>query len=634
MHSLVQALAVLGCVVAGLRLRPARALLLLAGVVVLLPAALHLPNGVTALPSATRLTAVAVGVGLLRRRDPGLLRPTPLHLAAAAYAVVTLVAGVLLAGPELPLGGTLSSWLDLLDPLLLGGVALACARSAGPAASLAALAAVAGLAAAAGLVEHATGHALATYLVPGGGLEVRAGQNRVRVGSDFALAFAWTVAALTPALVAQLRRRPPVALAALAACLLAAFWTFSRSVPTGFALGLAVLALGLRERRLAALLLVGCVGVGITATTLPGTQRRFSAGVDQGAIDVRAQRAPVVLDAASRHPVAGLGLTGVAHLGVGETDDSFLHTYAETGVLGAVALLVVLACGLVLTGRGIRGPPSPGRTTATAVLGGVLVLVAAGAAFDAFAVRGTATLLGLMLGMGVAAAETVAGPAPHVRPSRDLPGLRVALVVLAVGGGAAVGALWPGHVAVTATFSTLSPSDLSPSYDPVGKGHQLVATVCAAVTGTPLEGVTVACADSNAAAGVGTFRIEAADRRRLDPALYSLVVLVRARTPVRHLVATPLGPVRSGPPTAAATAPWSAGLAAVLLVLLVPTEPLRRLDARTRRWAWSVDRRDVGPGPRGLGGPPVRVGQQCAQGGAEAVEPAQLEPAGGDALRP
>ena len=634
MHSLVQAVAVLVCVVAGLWLRPSRALLLLAGVVVLVPASLHVPNGFSSLPSATRLTALAVGIGLLRRREAALLRSTPLHLAAAAYAVTTLVAGVLLAGPELPLGGVLSSWLDLMDPLLVGVVALGCARSAGPRASLVALAAIAAAAAAGGLVEHVTGHALASYLVPGGALETRAGQNRVRVGSDFALAFAWTVAALTPALVACLRRRPVLALVALAACLLAAFWSFSRSVPTGFALGLAVLALGLRERRLAALLLVGCVGLGITAVTLPGTQARFSAGVDQGAIDVRVQRTPVVLDAASHHPITGLGLTGVAHLAVGETDDSFLLTYAETGVLGAVALLVLLACGLLLTGRGLRGPPSPGRTTATAALAGILVLVAAGAVFDAFAVRGPATLLGLMLGMGIAASETVAGPALRAQPSRDAPRLRLALVVLAVGGGAAVAALWPGHVAMTATFETLSPSDLSPSFDPVTKGHQLVATVCGAATGSTLPGVKVECADSNTAAGMGTFRIEAASRDQLGQALYSVVILVRTRTAVHDLVATPVGPVRTGAPTAAATAPWSAGLAAVLLVLLLPTEPLRRLDARTRGWTWSVDRRDVGPRPRGLGGPAGRIGQRPGRGGAEAVEPAQLETAAGDALRP
>jgi hypothetical protein len=634
MHSLVQAAVVLGCVVAGLRLRPAHALLLLTGVVVLLPAAVHLPNGLTALPTATRLTAVAVGLGLLRRHGPGLLRSTPLHLAAGAYAGVTLVTGVLLAGPELSLGGAVSSWLDLVDPLLVGVVALGCARAAGPRATLFALGVVTVLAVGAGLLEHITGHSLASYIVTTGGLESRAGQTRVRVGSDFALAFGWTVAALTPAMLGLLRRRPSLALIALAGCLAVAYWTFSRSAPFGFALGLGVLVVGLRDRRITVLVLVAGVALGITAASVPKVRARFSAAVDQGALNVRSERAPIVLDAASHHPVTGLGLTGVTHLGVGETDDSFLLTYADTGVLGVVALLVVFGFGLVLVGRGLRGPPSVGRTTAAAAFAGVVVLIAAGGAFDAFAIRGSSALLGLLLGVGMAAAENVSGPPQRALPLRDAPRLRLALVAVAVVGGSAVSALWPAHVAMTWTFATLSPSDLTPSFDPVDKGRRLIATVCSVVTTDPPPGVSVDCADSNTAAGVGSLRLEATHPEQLDAALHTLVGRVRARTLVHDLVATALPPRRSGVPTAVATAPWSAGLAALLLAFLVPTEPLRRLDARTRRWAWSVDRRDLLAGPGGLLGPPGRVGEQLAQGDAEAPEVTDLQRIGGDPLRP
>ncbi|MGZ6792664.1 MAG: O-antigen ligase family protein, partial [Mycobacteriales bacterium] len=479
MHTAGQGLLVLGCVLAGLRLRPSRALVLLVLVVLVLPAATRLPNGVTALPTATRLTALAVAAGLVRRHGTGPFRRTPLHLAAGAYALVVLATGVLLAGPELSTGRTVTAWLDLLDPLLVGAVALACTRVAGPRAAVRAVAVAALVVVLLGAVEHVTGSSLAARLVGGGPLETRAGQTRVRVGADFALALAWTLAAVAPAVAVQLRRRLPLAVLGLLGCLLVAYWTFSRSAPVGFAVALGVLVLALRDRRAGAAVLVVGALLGVVVAGSPGLRERFTSGVDQGAIDVRGQRAPVVLDATSRHPVAGLGLSGVKALGVPETDDSFLLAYAETGVLGAVALIVLLATGAVLVGRGLRGPPSPGREAAAVALGGLLALVVAGAVFDAFAVRGTAALLALLLAAGLAAAEQVAGPAPDVDLRRDVPHVRVAVVGLAVVAGMGVAATWPAHVAVSATFATLDAADQSASYDEVSLGERLVATTCA-----------------------------------------------------------------------------------------------------------------------------------------------------------
>jgi hypothetical protein len=599
-HNLLQGGLALGCVLAGYRLRPARALLLLCLVVLVLPATVHLPTGVTALLTATRLTALAVAAGLLRRHGTAPFRTTPLHLAAGAYAGLTLVTGVLLAGPALNASVTASAWLDLLDPLLVGAVALACARLAGPRAALVALGSAAAVLVLLGTVEHVTGVSLAGRLFGTGALETRAGQTRVRVGSDFALALAWTVAALAPALVVLLRRRPAVALLSLAGCLAVAYWTFSRTVPLGFAVGLAVLVLGLRDRRVAAGLVAAGLALGLTATAVPSVRARFSSSVDQGAINVRTERAPVVLDAASRHPVAGLGLTGVKALGVPETDESFLLSYAETGVLGLVSLLVVFGGGLVLVGRGLRGPPSPARATAVAALSGALVLVVSGVVFDAFSVRGTAALLGLLLGVGLAAAEDVAGPAPAGSQRRGLPHLRVAAVGLAVVAGMTVSTLWPAHVAVGATFATLTAADESPSFDRVTAGEHLIATACAVATAARRPGLTVSCVDSHTAAGVGALRLEARTQRELALGLVQIAEAVRTRTVVPDFRATPLPPARVGVPTAASTAPVSAGLAVLLLVLLVPLEPLRRLDARTRRWTWTVDRAELDPRPGGV----------------------------------
>ncbi|MCU1594812.1 MAG: O-Antigen ligase, partial [Frankiales bacterium] len=497
MRAAFDALVVLGCVLGGWRLPPARALLLLTGVVVLLPAGLQLPTGFTPLPTATRLTALAVGAGLLRRREPDLFAATPLNLAAGLYAGVTLLTGVLLAPAELPLGISLPSWLDLLDPLLVGLVALAAARAAGPRAALRALGIVGLVAVVAGLFEHVTGAALSRLLVRADGLELRAGATRIRVGSDFALAFAWTVAALIPAVVVLLRRRGPALACGLLGCLGAAYWSFSRSVPIGIAAGLLVLLLGIRDRRVTlAVLLVGVVCSTLVVSS-PSLRDRFTASVDQGALDVRAERAPVVLDAVSKRPVAGLGLGGVAQLHIGETDDSYLLGYAETGIPGVIALLVLVVTGLVLCSRGLRGPPSAGRRTAAVGLAGGIVLLLGAAVFDALSVRGTSELLGLLVGCGAAAAEQVAGRPPRARPTRDLAAARVLFVGLAVAGGMVVATVWPSHVAVVVQFDTLSAADQVPSYDKVDDGRRLIATACAVATAGPPTGVRVQCRDSN-----------------------------------------------------------------------------------------------------------------------------------------
>jgi hypothetical protein len=604
---LVQAAVVVGCVVAGWRLRPAGALALLTAVVVLAPSALQLPNGVTPLPTATRLTAIALAINLARRRLPAVWTRTPLTRAVLAYAATTLVTGVLLAPADLRVGPLLHAWVAVLDPLLVGTVALACARAAGPRASVIALGAIGLLAAVLGLVEHATGRSLSDLLATGGPLETRAGQTRVRVGSDFALAYAWTMAALTPAVVVLLRRRLLPAGVGLVICLLAAYWTYTRSVPLGIAIGLGLLVLGLRDRRAMALVVAAGLIAGSTALA-PSIRHRFTTEVDQGAFEVRSQRAPVVLDAASRRPLTGLGLTGVAALDIGETDQTYLLAYAETGVLGAVALLVVLACGLVLVGRGVRGPPSAGRTATTIALAGACVLLAGGLAFDALAVHGTVTLLAVLLAVGIAAAESVSGPAPEVHLLTDLPRLRSAVVLAAIAAGVLASALTPQHAALVFRFATFSPYELSESYDRVDEGRRRIATVCEIMTNARAPEGRVDCTDAFGSAGEGLLRIEAADLPAIERTVKHLGTVVHRRARLDSLSARPLLPVRTGRPTAASTAPWSAGLAALLLVLLVPSEPLRRLHARTRSWTWSVDRREPDPGLLGLGGSPSRVG--------------------------
>jgi hypothetical protein len=505
--------------------------------------------------------------------------------------------------------------------LLVGAVALACARAAGPRAVLGSLGGVALVAIGGGLLEHVTGKSLADQLVGNGRLETRAGSYRVRVGSDFALAYGWTMAALLPAVIALLRRRTALTALGVTGCVLAAYWSFSRSVPLGFAVALAVLVLALRDRRTVSLVVACAVALGCAAL-VPTVRDRFTAAVDQGALDVRFQRAPVVLDAASERPVTGLGIGGVAGLQVGETDETFLHTYAETGVLGLTALVVLFGTGLVMAGRGLRGPPTTAHTASAACVAGAAVLVVAGTAFDAFAVHGTAALLGLMVGAGAACSARLSGPAPWVR---DLPVLRAALVAAAVIGGVVLAQAWPTHSALTARFATLGPTEQSASYDPVDEGRKRVATVCEVAATAGVPGVTIDCADTFEATGEGTMRLQSRKAEDLGPALYAVLFRVRQRTAVQDIKVIPVLPVRTGPPTLIGTAPWSGGLGALLIVLLVPSEPLRRLHARTRGWTWSVPVDGGGPGGRGSLGPSLGVPEQLAESPAEPAEPAELE---------
>jgi hypothetical protein len=626
-HTLLQGAVVLGCVLAGLRWRPGPAFALLTAVVVLLPSALHLPNGMTAMPTVTRMTALSVAVGLLRQR-PGLWQSTPLTIAAGAYAGLTLVTGLVLAPADLPLTPGITAWLALLDPLLVGVVAIACARAAGPRAVLASLGGVGLLAVGAGLVEHVTNRSLADQLVATGKLETRAGSSRIRVGSDFALAFAWTMAALTPAVLGLLRRRTWLTALGVLGCVLAAYWSFSRSVPLGFAVGLLVLALAMRDRRTVSLVLACGLALGCAAL-VPTVRARFTAAVDQGALDVRFQRAPQVLDAASERPVTGLGLGGLAALDVGETDESFLHTYVENGVLGLTALLVVFGCGLVLIGRGLRGPPSLAHTACAVCLSGAAVLVVAGTAFDAFAVPGTAALLGLLIGAGTGCAERLSGPAAGVTGGFRA---RAALVGVAVLAGVVVAQTWPQHTALTVRFATLTVNEQSANYDPVEVGRRRVATVCAVAEGLDQPGVSIDCVDTFEASGEGRLRLEARRQQDLGKALFLLVSRVRTTTLVTSLKATPQLPVRTGRPSAVTTAPWSAGLAALLLVLLVPGEPLRRLHARTRSWTWAVEGDGGLPRDSGSLGPTDGIPEQLPESLPETGEAAELQPLAAEAL--
>ena len=525
-----------------------------------------------------------MAAGLVARRGGGPWRATPVHAAAGLAAAVLLMTGVLTAPGDVAIGEPLLRWVALVEPFAVFVVALACLRAAGGAGrwTLSALAGVTAAAVLLGVVEHVSGHAWGALVAQLGGLERRGDSTRVRGGEEFALGFAWVLAALVPAVLMRLRRQPVLAALALAACLLAAYWTYTRSAPGAFLLGLVVLVAVARDLRVTAVALAGVIVVGALLAIDPGLAHRFSVGVDPGALAVRGERLPVVLQAAAHRPLQGLGLTGVTRLGIEEIDNSYVLAYATTGVIGLVSLLVTLLVGIGYTARaaGRRGSDVVGPA-----LAGALVLVVAGGLFDVFAVRGTADLLWLLLAVGAAGAENVRGRVVPMRIWSDSDRLRgtVVLVAAALAGGTAVALSAPPRVALSTPFETIPAARLTATYDPVSTGTTLVNTTCgiARAYGARHSEVRVTCRDLHAGAGIGVIRVQSSTTERDVAAVGAIAAQVRTSTRVSAIRLDPALPVERGRPTLAATAPVSAGLLVLLLCLLVPRQ-----------------RREPGPGGR------------------------------------
>ena len=628
MSALLLLLAGVACAGLGLLAPPRWAFALLTGVIVLVPATLVVPNGFSPLPTFVRVATVTVAIGLLVRRGGRDWTPTPVHVGAALLAVGTLVTGVALALPELSISELLQAWASVVEPLVVFAVAVACVRATADLRHvLRVLAAVALLAAALGALEHVSGRSLGGFLFSLSGsqagetaalpLEQRAGQTRVRVGQEFALAYAWVLAALLPAVLAApwRRLRGLVPLAGAGLLVLAAYWSFSRSAPIALAVALTAFAVLLRDRRATAVLVAALLAGSLAAVTAPTLTSRFEAAVDQGALDVRAERRPVVLEAAAERPLQGLGLSGISTLDLSAVDQSYLLTYTETGVVGVVLLVGAVGCGVAVAGRGARGPRSPGRTACSVAVSGAVVLLVAGLAFDALAVRGTADLLWLLLAVGVAAAEQARSPLRAGLPRTGL-SRRTAVVAGGVVTGAVLSAAWPSSFALSTDFRTLSTQREAGLYDPIGTGRVLVRTVCGVAQAVAADDVSVDCRLREPAAGVGSLRIAAPSEQQVLAALERAVVTTRDRTRVDGLRLDVSGPPVPSVPTAVRTAPVSLGLAGLLLALLVPGQ---RREPGARGRSGRVDAQQVGPGTGREVGPWRRVAQQRDERVREAV---------------
>jgi hypothetical protein len=551
---------------------------LLVGSIVLLPGSLVLPNGLTSLLTVHRVVLIGLLLGLLVRRGPAdRWRPTPTTLAFLLYLLVVVVTGVLLAAPGLDSGEVLKKFLNIAEQPLVLVACLAVVRSdPEPSWYVRPLAGILMVSAGIAVIEHVTSSSWSQWTFSGlpsqqgnaaaTDLAVRDGILRVRAGNEYPLGFAWVAAALLPAfIVVTLRMRRWVGTVLVLGSAMVAggiYWSFARSALVGMIVALVILAVAARDHRVTAVVVAGAA-VGVAAfVAAPALSHHFSSSVDQGSIDVREQRVPIVLDAVADRPWTGLGLTGLRLVGLPGTDATYLLTYGEIGAGGLAALVGLLLIAVIGVARGAATTSARARAPTAAVLAGVVTLVAAGMAFDAMALVGTADVLWALVGVGLAMGERTRGAVSL----RAVPDLYAPIAAAAALAGVAVVIAAPTHFAQQVNFSTLPTERQVAPYNPVVTGDSLVDTVCDVVRVKTrfLPGVDTSCRNLFTAPGLGSFRVESKSSERTIEAVAALRQAAVAAG-VTDLALDMSTPVEEGRATSATTAPlWLS-----LLVLMV-----------------------------------------------------------------
>lgn len=564
------------------RADPQRALWILVLTVVLVPGSLPVPLGPGVL-TVHRAVLVAALAGLLRRTHRGELPWTVWSLPPVGQRLLLLVGvaallGVGLVQPETDPGSAARNWQDLVaQAVFLLAFLVLLRASPDPLAGAKALAIAALLAAGIAVLERLTGSSYARAWFRAAPslldteqaqrLAVRGGEVRVRAAADFTLAYAWTAAAAVPVLVVlatlQRRARPWLLFLGLPLLLLTVVLTYTRSVIAPLLAVVLLIAAVLRDSAVraatAAAVVVGFYAV-LSSTSL---EHQFTAAVDQGSIDVRVERLPVIGDLLAHHAYGGLGISGLFSQGIPATDSSYVLTYAELGVIGLAVLAAVLLCAVGGALAGTRSRVPEERLVALGAGLGALLLVAGSFTFDCFSSPASAETFWLLVALGLVAGDGQPGWA-HAPGPRT----RAALVLGAVALG--LGLRWtaPTHVAQTWQFESLAtyPATVAAA---TFTGTQLRATACRTIK-QALPDTTQTCA-SSVGPGQGVLRLEAKDLIGLEAARSRAITAVHAIRPLSQLRLMPRGPAEEGTPTPLRTAPvWLAVFAATVLV------PLRR----------------------------------------------------------
>lgn len=268
-----------------------------------------------------------------------------------------------------------------------------------------------GLFAAVGAIQFFSGHAIVDRIPlfgldgSGGGVDERAGFVRPRSTSRHALEYAAVLSMVLPLAVTlglvERNRKPlfrtlPVALIALASVL-----SLTRSALIGMIVGILVLLpfWGPRVRRTAALTVLGGLSALVVAVPgLMGTILNMFSGADSST-QSRTNSWGMAFDVFQQNPTFGRGF-GTFLPSYRILDNQYLLSLVETGVLGFLALLAMIAAAVYCAFAGRRKWDDGihrqlGVALAAAVLAGASLL----AFFDAFSFPQAPGMFFLMLGL-------------------------------------------------------------------------------------------------------------------------------------------------------------------------------------------------------------------------------------------
>jgi hypothetical protein len=572
----------------------------------LVPASLIFPGG-PHIVLVDRVVLYAFAVRLVLRvgrpgnPSPRAFRLTAVHFAMAGVLVAGYVDGVMLAAHGVSLASDIDSWLYTLDMGVLFVVALAVIRTIGAWPVIRTIAVVVGAAVVVGIIERLTGsgwshflfeHVPASYLAPGAApLGSRGGHVRAQAAAQFSLEYAWvlvmllplvTVAALTWARGAHRWARLVVLLPVGVVAGVAL--TASRSAEVGLA-GVAVvlvIASGAPRR------LTGAVAAGLgtilllslVIPTLLGSP--FSAAAHSDSVSVRLQRLPDIFALVVHRPFTGLGYAGLFG-SVAGLDNSYALLYATVGVLGLAAWAFMLITTAATVARTLRAPRgSDTRALGSACLVGIVAVLVAGAAYDLVATPQSQWTFMLLAALGVAVAE----PVPRRVPPRRWWTARALLPVAGVTAGVAMLVAVPTTSSETVTVFMGSPAVVASNPVPVDDytGKVLVNSLCGFLDSPDrvLAGTTLRCQRlsdvvSSAWPTLTLVRISGpspgAVRAEFDNALGQYAPYLPGEI-------APVGPVVSGKPAWATTAPVWVGLVGLVAMFLIPPLSRRPLSAR------------------------------------------------------